>query len=170
MKPAVIVLLLLVLLSGCATLRRTTGGRTVQLTEVHHRTVWVPDTVSLHIPRIFQERASIDTASHLENDLAFSDASIDAKGVLHHSLGTKEQDVPVPVQRQVEYRDSLVYRDKEVLVPDPYPVEVPAALNAWQRFRLKSFWPLVGLAFGQIIWRYRKVILKFFAKIVSLFI
>ena len=98
----------------------------------------------VELPKQSEKVAVKDTSSHLENDLAVSDASIDELGFLHHSLKTKPRGrLPVPSKKTKERRDSIVYRDKYVYIEKPVYVE--AELNAWQKFRLKSWWWLAGL-------------------------
>ena len=76
-----------------------------------------------------------EATSHLETDFAVSDASIDSTGTLHHTLSNKAGDVPVPTKTPVHSKDSIVYRDRKVEVPKPYPVEikVPRELAWWQK-------------------------------------
>ena len=153
---------------SCGTARKVTPTLTErEHLEIRTRTVFVPDTVHYRLPLVELMRETRDTASHLENEYAWSDASVDRAGTLRHTLSTKPQDIPVPTESRVEYRDSIVYREKEVRVPEPYPVEVPAKLNAWQRFRLRSFWPLVLLTVGPWVWKYRGRIAKFFLKVIG---
>lgn len=55
-------------------------------------------------------------------------------GVLSHSLETKPVKEPVSVEKQIVYRDSLVYRDRVVTET----VEVEKKLSAWQSFKMKA--------------------------------
>ena len=75
---------------------------------------------------------TLDTASVLENKYAKSAASVSG-GVLTHSLETKPVREPVAVEKQIVYRDSLVYRDKVQTVT----VEVEKKLTWWQSFKMK---------------------------------
>ena len=63
--------------------------------EVHERLVH--DTVSFEVPVIIEKNVTRDTASHLENAWAKSDASL-IDGFLEHTLETKGQTVYIPVQ------------------------------------------------------------------------
>lgn len=54
-------------------------------------------------------------------------------GVLHHSLETKPAREPVSVEKQIVYRDSLVYRDRIVT----QTVEVEKKLSWWESLKLK---------------------------------
>lgn len=126
-------------LSGCCAARHidTTTRDSVRV-ETHFRTEYVYDTVILHIPAESIRQTVRDTVSHLETDYAVSDARITPDGSLFHSLANKPQERPVPTDKEVIYRDSIVYRDR-VHVES---VAVPRPLTAWQRFRLAGFWVL----------------------------
>lgn len=131
---------------SCGTQRKALDTETRDSTRVVVRAERIEtiDTVYVELPRQSETVAVKDTSSHLENDLAVSDASIDALGFLHHSLKTKPRGrLPVPSKNTKERRDSIVYRNKYVYIEKPVYVE--AELNAWQKYRLKSWWWLAGL-------------------------
>lgn len=90
------------------------------------------DTAWVELPVIVEKVATLDTASVLENKYAKSEASVSG-GVLHHSLQTKPVREPVSVEKQIVYRDSLVYRDR-ILTKT---VEVEKKLTWWQSLKLK---------------------------------
>ena len=90
-------------------------------TKVRIETIYVTDTLMVEIPEQKAERTTNDSTSHLENDYAVSDASINPDGTLSHTLATKPQKKPVGFQKPIERQDSIVYRykykyrDKEVI-------------------------------------------------------
>lgn len=133
------------LVVSCGTQRKALDTETRDSTRVAVRTELIEtiDTVYVELPRQSEKVVTKDTSSHLENDVAVSDASVDELGFLHHSLKTKPRGIPVPSKNTKERRDSIVYRDKYVYIEKPVYAE--AELNAWQKFRLKSWWWLVGL-------------------------
>ena len=92
----------------------------------------VRDTAWVELPVIVEKVATLDTASVLENKYAKSEASVSG-GVLHHSLQTKPVKEPVSVQKEIVYRDSLVYRDRV----EVQTVEVEKELTRWQTLKLK---------------------------------
>ena len=92
----------------------------------------VRDTAWVELPVIVEKVATLDTASVLENKYAKSEASVSG-GVLHHSLQTKAVREPVSVQKEIVYRDSLVYRDRV----EVQTVEVEKELSRWQTLKLK---------------------------------
>ena len=79
------------------------------------------------------ERVAVqDTTSHLENEFALSDAHISG-GVLKHSLETKPVKMPAVVDKEIVYRDSLIYKDRVRTVT----VEVERKLTGWQQAKLR---------------------------------
>lgn len=153
---------------SCGTQRKALDTETRDSTRVVVRTERIEtiDTVYVELPRQSEKVAVRDSSSHLENDVAVSDASIDSLGFLHHSLKTKPRGrLPVPSKNTKERRDSIVYRDKYVYIEKPVYVE--AELNAWQRFRLRGFWVIAAMAGGYVVWRNRKRLLYLLAKLIS---
>ena len=124
-------LLFLALASACSTVRPlpTTDSTKV---EVRTETVIEKDTVFVELPRVVERVAVQDTTSHLENEFALSDACISA-GVLKHSLETKPVKMPAVVNKQIVYRDSVVFRDRVQTVT----VEVEKKLTGWQQAKLR---------------------------------
>lgn len=150
-----------VLVASCGSSRHAaTSIETHDSTKVEVRTELIEtiDTVYVELPKQSEMVAVKDTSSHLENDLAVSDASIDELGFLHHSLKTKPRGrLLVPSKKTKERRDSIVYRDKYVYIEKPVYVE--AELNAWQRFRLRGFWALLAAMACWIAWKNKARIL-----------
>lgn len=144
MKHIVILLFALLLLGACSTTRKlssqTTNERDSIRIEYRERIVSVPDTVFVEIPAQTAERTTPDSTSHLENDYAESDARINPDGTLFHSLDTKPQMKPVPTEKQIEYRDSIVYRDRiktETVTETEY---VERSLSWWEKTQIYGFW------------------------------
>lgn len=108
-------------------------------TEIRERIVH--DTATVEIPVIKEVNVTRDTASHLENTYATSDAVVSG-GYLHHSLKTKPQVIKVPVF--VPVHDTLrVEKEAGIRTETQY---VEKSLSWWQKFRLGAFWWLLGLA------------------------
>ena len=124
-------LLFLALASACSTVRQlpTTDSTKV---EVRTETVIEKDTIFVELPRVVERVAVQDTTSHLENEYALSDARISG-GVLKHSLETKPVKMPAVVDKQIVYRDSVVFRDRVQTVT----VEVEKKLTGWQQAKLR---------------------------------
>ena len=81
---------------------------------------------------VVERVAVLDTTSHLENEFALSDARISG-GMLKHSLETKPVKMPAVVDKQIVYRDSVVFRDRVQTVT----VEVEKKLTGWQQAKLR---------------------------------
>ena len=124
-------LLLLLTASACSTVRTLPVQDSTRV-EVRYETKTVHDTAYVELPVIVEKVATLDTASVLENKYAKSAASVSG-GVLTHSLETKPVREPVRVEKQIVYRDSLVYRDKVQTVT----VEVEKKLTAWQTIQMR---------------------------------
>ena len=124
-------LLLLLTASACSTVRTLPVQDSTRV-EVRYETKTVHDTAYVELPVIVEKVATLDTASLLENKYAKSAASVSG-GVLTHSLETKPVREPVSVEKQIVYRDSLVYRDKVQTVT----VEVEKKLTAWQTIQMR---------------------------------
>ena len=116
---------------ACSVSRQVTSGETK--VEVRTETKYEKDTVYFEIPVYVQKVQTLDTASVLENKYAVSAASVSG-GVLSHNLATKPVKQAVEVEKQIVYRDSLVYVDKIIT----NTVEVEKQLTSWQKF-LMSF-------------------------------
>ena len=124
-------LLLLLTASACSTVRTLPVQDSTRV-EVRYETKTVHDTAYVELPVIVEKVATLDTASVLENKYAKSAASVSG-GVLTHSLETKPVREPVAVEKQIVYRDSLVYRDRVQTVT----VEVEKKLTAWQTIQMR---------------------------------
>ena len=124
-------LLLLLTASACSTVRQLPSTDSTKV-EVRYETKTVHDTAYVELPVLVEKVTTLDTASVLENKYAKSAASV-SDGVLTHSLETKPVREPVAVEKQIVYRDSLVYRDKVQTVT----VEVEKKLTAWQTIQMR---------------------------------
>ena len=126
-----LLLLSLLAASACSTVRPLPSTDSTKV-EVRYETKTVCDTAFVELPVIVERVATLDTASVLENKYAKSAASVSG-GVLTHSLETKPVREPVSVEKQIVYRDSLVFRDKVQTVT----VEVEKKLTWWQTLKMR---------------------------------
>lgn len=134
--------------AGCCPCRHlTTSTRDSVRVETVIRTERVPDTVFVEVPVEATRQTVRDTTSHLETSFAVSDARILADGSLFHSLENKAQKRPVSIEKELVYRDSVVYRDRT----DTKIVEVARPLTWWQQTQIRGFW--IFLAILIIVWR-----------------
>lgn len=155
MKHLLYIVLTAVLLTACASSRKaatsstdsSVQGRDSVRIEYREKTVFVPDTVFVEIPAQTAERTTPDSVSHLENDYAESNARINQDGSLFHDLKTKPQAKPVPTQKEIQYRDSIVYKDRivKLRVTETKTVEVEKNLSWFQKTQIYGFWALLLL-------------------------
>ena len=133
MKTHLLVALLLLILpaASCGAARVTPSVTDSTRVEVRTHIVRQIDTAFIELPVIVERVTTLDTASFLENKYASSSASVSG-GVLTHSLATKPVRQPVAVEKEIVYKDSLVFRDRV----STETVEVEKSLNWWQRLRL----------------------------------
>ena len=124
-------LLFLALASACSTVRQIPSTDSTKV-EVHTETVIQKDTVLVELPVVVERVAVLDTVSHLENKYAASSAVVSG-GVLKHSLETKPVKLPAVVDKEIVYRDSVVFRDRVQTVT----VEVERKLTGWQQAKLR---------------------------------
>ena len=101
--------------------------------EVRTITQTVHDTAYIELPVFIERNVTRDTTSTLENPYAKSESSI-TDGLLSHSLQTKPTRQPVKIEKEIVYRDSIVFRDRTETVT----VEVEKELTKWQSFKMKT--------------------------------
>lgn len=106
---------------------------------VQHEKSYITDTVYVEIPLMLSERTIHDSVSRLENDYAASEARINPDGTLYHDLRTKPQKKPIEVQKPVERRDSIVYRERV----RTETVEVPRKMTWFQMTSIYGFWAAI---------------------------
>lgn len=129
-------------------------------TEIRERIVH--DSVKFEIPVEVEKIVTKDTASHLENRYAESDAVVSG-GFLSHSLKSKPQIIYVPVD--VAVADTTTYQSHSETETKPQIVEVEKKLTWWQKFRMGAFWWLLILA----IVGWRREIISLIKKLIKLF-
>ena len=125
-------LLLLLSASACGTVRTLPVQDSTRV-EVRIEKEYVVDTAWVELPVIVERVATLDTASVLENRYAKSEAVVSG-GRLSHSLETKPVKEPVKIQKEIVYRDSLVFCDKTI----KEEVKVEKALTPWQTLKMKA--------------------------------
>ena len=129
MRQILTYIILLMVAVSCAVAKPVADNSRV---EVRYVTETVHDTAFVELPVVIEHNVTLDTASHLENAYARSDAVVSA-GVLRHSLQTKPVKLTVAVEKKIIYRDSI--RTQEIVVPETVEVEKP--LTFWQKVKLK---------------------------------
>ena len=112
MKNLLLILILAAVTACCPCRHLTTSTADSVRVETIVRTEYIPDTVLVEVPVESERQTVRDTTSHLETSFAVSDARINADGSLSHSLANKPQKRPIPTEKEVIYRDIIVYRDR----------------------------------------------------------
>ena len=120
-------LLLLAAASACGAVRPVIQPTDSTRVEVRVEREFVHDTAYVELPVIVEKIQTLDTTSTLENDYARSEASV-TDGIL------KPAQLPVPVEKEIVYRDSIVFRDRVVTEVK----EVERQLTFWQQFKMKA--------------------------------
>ena len=126
-------LLLLAAASACGVVRPVIQPTDSTRVEVRYETLTVHDTAYVELPVIIEKIQTLDTISKLENDYARSEATV-TDVILKHSLETKPAQLPVPVEKEIVYRDSIVFRDRLVTEVK----EVERQLTFWQQFKMRA--------------------------------
>lgn len=153
------IVILITFLSGCGTIKKlpTSLNKSDSVhIETRHIRYTIKDTIYLEIPAQTAERTTRDSSSHLENDYAVSDARINADGTLFHDLKTKPQKKPVPTEKEVERKDTVIYINKEVEVPVP----VERELSWWEKTSIKFFPLSLTALLMAVVFIFRKPILN----------
>lgn len=119
-------------------------------------------TVYVEIPAQSAERQTFSGNSHLETDLAESDAWINDDGSLSHNIKNKPQSLPadVTVPNTIRETNTESVGLKEVPVYVPTPVEVERSFTWWESFRLKAFWYLLCISLAGVGWIIRKPLIS----------
>lgn len=160
MVVGVIIITLLLILIGCGARRKTLPSqsevrRDSVYTKVVERTVYKRDTVRIHVPQQVAVAQVKDSTSRLENDWAVSTAHVYRDGTLRHSLETKAGPRPIETETPIIYRDSIVFRDRDVQKVEVREVEKP--LGKWQKRQIAGFWVLAVAVLGYVGVKTRRV-------------
>lgn len=99
--------------------------------------------------------------SHVETDLAESDAFVDSTGVMHHSINNKPGTIMVPVPSEEHWHEELTVQDRadESTRTETVTIEVEKELTQWQRAWIalgKFFLVLCAAALSLAIMRKRR--------------
>lgn len=133
-------------------------------------TIYVPTPVALDIPQQSQTSVTAADSSHVETDLAESDAWINEDGTLGHSINNKpgklQGEVYVPQTTTQSSKEAV--KEKEIPVPQPYPVEVERDFTIMEQIKLAAFWYLVGAVIVSIGLLFRRPLMKALRKIIRL--
>lgn len=160
MVVGAITIILLLILFGCGARRKAPPSqsevrRDSVYTKVVERTVYKRDTVRIHVPQQVAVAEVKDSTSRLENDWAVSTAHVYRDGTLRHSLETKAGPRPIETETPIVYRDSIVYKDREVEKEVTKEVRRPF----FAELESVALWLCAPLGLAVIlisVWRYKK--------------
>lgn len=131
------------------------------------KTVYVPVEVEVDLPQQSETKTVNGDSSHVETDLAESDAWINEDGSLGHSIRNKAGKLKgaafVPQTTEQTNKEALKVR--EVPVPEPYPVEVERSLTLMEQIKLASFWYLSGAVMVCMGFIFRRPLMTAFRRI-----
>lgn len=158
--PIIWAFLLALCLTSCGTSRQVAGTSSSDSTTVRiiEHKEYVPVQVLIPLPLIKETVTTRDTSSHLENQYAQSDARINSDGSLYHTLETKPQTIEAETQVKIEYKDSIVFRDR--FIENTVEVEVEKELTWWQSFKMKVGGYALGIILLALIYLIVRLVLK----------
>lgn len=125
--------------SCCPCKRLSTDTKDSVRVETHYVTVERIDTQIVELPIEVYRNVTRDTFSVVSTKYAISTARIDS-GFLWHDIRNTGS-VQVLTKTVTEYKDSIIYRDREVT----NTVQVKQTLTKWQKFQKSGFWVLLVL-------------------------
>lgn len=178
MKRLLIFLIPLLVLTSCCTKKQAqtlpsapivlNNSDSVRI-ETIIKTEYVPVRVDVPVPQQSVRNIVEADTSHIETDVAMSDAWIQPDGTLYHDLINKDVKLSgeayVP-QTTTENNNEAV-KTNEIPVPQPYPVYVEKSLSKSEQFKLSAFWYLVGVTLIAGAYIFRKPFLKLIRKIIG---
>ena len=131
------------------------------------KTVYVPVEVDVDIPQQSETKTVQCDSSHVETDVAESDAWLNEDGTLGHSIRNKPGKLKgnAFVSQITEQMNKDVVKFREVPVPEPYPVEVERSMTLMEQIKLASFWYLLGTTLACVGVVFRRPILTVFRRI-----
>ena len=149
MKQLPVILLALIILTGCGVCRPAISDqmnvRDSLVLHIKDSTAikWVPVEVPVPV-EVMREIVPAEDSSHLETSVAESVAYIDSTGRLHHSLQNKpgasiQTTVPVEEHHHEEIQENSHEEEHTVTVTE----YVEKELSWWQKFWIRS---------GQVFW------------------
>lgn len=138
--------------------------RTVYIETVSIDTV----VVEVPVPAESAKQTVPDSTSHLETSVAESDAWLNPDGTLGHSLTNKQ--ATIGTQALVPHKDTTagkeIIRERQIPVPDPYPVEVERELTGMEQMKLATYWYLAGALMLSIVYIFRRPLLRALRKLI----
>lgn len=176
MKKFLFLSLIAITLSACRSSKSASPSAAVVLNNSDSvriervvETIYVPVEVAIDLPQQSETNITPNDSSHVETDLAFSDAWFE-DGVLHHFIKNKPGQLKGTslTRHTTEQINKDAVKIREVPVPEPYPMEVERKLTLMEQIKLAAFWYLLGAVIVGIGFIFRKQLLKALRKIIRL--
>lgn len=174
MRSLSITILAASLLTGCHSARQPPSAsvmlmNTDSVNVVYIETVSI-DTVIIEVPVPMESAKQTvpDSTSHLETSVAESDAWLNPDGTLGHSLTNKP--ATIGTQALVPHTDTTtgkdIIKERQIPVPEPYPVEVERELTHMEQMKLATYWYLAGALMLAIAYIFRRPLLRALRKLI----
>ena len=170
----ILFIFLLIFFASCHSSRQTIPSEPVVLNNHDSvrettivKTVYVPVTVEVPIPQQSEAIVTAADSSHIETDLAVSDAWINEDGTLYHSIENKHITLTVESnvsQTTTEHQVEAI-KVKEISVPQPYAVEAEREFTLFEQIKLSSWWILLIISLFCITYIFRDPLFKLLRKI-----
>lgn len=135
-RIALILPIIVLLLASCRTTKEIPKETIKEVVKVENRTEYVTDTVFFYLPSETDRNTTKDTVSFVETSLAFSYAKY-SNGVLFHSINNKDTVIQGRIEKEIVYKDSIVYVEKNK------PVLVEKEPGLLQNIQTYGFWVLL---------------------------
>lgn len=163
--------------AGCHSSKQMNPPATVIINNADSvRTMYIEtitiDTIIVEVPVPMESAKQVmpDSTSHLETSLAQSEAWINPDGTLGHSISNKpgklNTEILVPQINKINEKESI--KEREIPIPEPYPVEVERKWTLMEQIKLALFWYLFGAVIMSIGYIFRKPLLFVLRKIIRL--
>lgn len=155
-------LYLVALVLACCSCKTQQAGlevNTDKRVEIRYEYIKTLDTVEVPIPYEVVKNTTRDTVSFLSTSVAYSCASIDANGMLHHTLeNNHSEQLSAIVEKTQHVHDSIVYIDSVRL--ETKIITKEKELNGWHKFQIYGFWICLLLLVLLLAIRATKYLLK----------
>lgn len=144
---------------SCKTRQASLEVNTDKRIEIRYEYIKTLDTIEVQIPYEVVKNTTRDTVSFLSTSVAYSCASIDANGMLHHTLENNHSELlPVVIEKTQQTHDSIVYIDSVRL--ETKIIAKEKELNGWHKFQIYGFWICLLLLVLLLAIRATKYLLK----------
>ena len=139
-------------LGGCGTIKKVEIEHRIE-THYVDSTIYHLDTVKVEVPReVYRDYTALLDTLHMETSVASSWAAVDTTNmVLRGELKNK----PIQLEKEILWKEKIVYRDSVEYREVPVPVEVEKKVTPrWAWFTLGLS---IAFILGVVLWVLRKL-------------